>query len=59
MAFPTSTWIITMVLPIMHWIGKYTHDANIVIEYEPHEKLTHPELVEELEELKGWVEEGS
>lgn len=43
---------------IMHWIGKYTHDANIVIEYEPHEKLTHPELIEELEELKGWVEEG-
>lgn len=43
---------------IMNWVGKYTNDANIVIEYEPHEKLTHEELIDEIEELKGWVEEG-
>lgn len=42
---------------IMHWVGKYTTDANIVLEYEPHEKLTHSELLEEIEELRGWVEE--
>lgn len=39
----------------MHWAGKYTEDADIVIEYEPHEKLTHAEL---LDELRSWVEEG-
>lgn len=43
---------------IMHWIGKYTTDADIVLEYEPHEKLLHQELLEEIAELKGWVEEG-
>lgn len=43
---------------IMHWVGKYTDDADIVIEYEPHEKLTHAELIDEVKELKGWVEEG-
>ena len=43
---------------IMHWVGKYTNDADIVIEYEPHEKLTSSELIDEIKELKGWVEEG-
>ena len=43
---------------IMHWVGKYTRDADVVLEYEPHEKLTHQELLEEIAELKGWVEEG-
>lgn len=43
---------------IMHWVGKYTEDADVVLEYEPHEKLTHQELLEEIAELKGWVEEG-
>ncbi len=43
---------------IMHWAGKYTEDADIVIEYEPHEKLSHGELLDEIEELKSWVEEG-
>ena len=43
---------------IMHWAGRYTPDADIVLEYEPHEKLTRPELLEELEELRGWCEEG-
>ena len=43
---------------IMHWAGKYTEDADIVIEYEPHEKLTHAELLEEVHELRSWVEEG-
>ena len=43
---------------IMHWAGKYTEDADIVIEYEPHEKLTHAELLEEVHELGSWVEEG-
>lgn len=43
---------------IMHWAGKYTEDADIVIEYEPHEKLTHSELLDEIRELKSWVEEG-
>lgn len=32
--------------------------SNIVIEYEPHEKLTHAELLEEVHELRSWVEEG-
>lgn len=43
---------------IMNWAGKYTEDADIVIEYEPHEKLTNDELLDEIEELKSWVEEG-
>ena len=43
---------------IMHWAGTYTEDADIVIEYEPHEKLTHAELLDEIYELKSWVEEG-
>ena len=43
---------------IMHWAGKYTEDADIVIEYEPHEKLTHAELLDEMHELRSWVEEG-
>ena len=43
---------------IMHWVGKYTTDADIVLEYEPHEKLSHQELLEEISELKSWVEEG-
>ncbi len=43
---------------IMRWAGRYTEDADIVIEYEPHEHLTHGELLEEADELKGWVEEG-
>ncbi len=43
---------------IMHWAGKYTEDADIVIEYEPHERLSHAELLDEIEELKGWVKEG-
>lgn len=43
---------------IMNWAGKYTTDADVVIEYEPHEKLTHEELLDEIHELKGWVEEG-
>lgn len=43
---------------IMHWAGTYTKDADIVIEYEPHEHLTQAELLEEIDELKGWVEEG-
>lgn len=42
----------------MHWAGKYTEDADIVIEYEPHEKLTHTELLDEMHELRSWVEEG-
>lgn len=42
---------------VMHWAGKYTKDASIVLEYEPHEHLSHAELLEELDELKGWVEE--
>lgn len=42
----------------MHWAGKYTEDADIVIEYEPHEKLTHAELLDEMHELRSWVEEG-
>ncbi len=42
---------------IMKWIGKYVQDADIVLEYEPHEKLSHAELLEELSELKGWIEE--
>lgn len=44
---------------IMQWAGKYTNDADIVIEYEPHEHLTHEELLEEIEELRGWTEEGA
>lgn len=32
--------------------------SNIVIEYEPHEKLTHTELLDEMHELRSWVEEG-
>ena len=44
---------------IMHWAGQYTEDANIVIEYEPHERLTHEELLGEIDELRGWVEEGA
>ena len=47
-----------MAKQIMHWAGKYTEDADIVIEYEPHEKLTHAELLEEVHELRSWVEEG-
>ena len=31
---------------------------DIVIEYEPHEKLTHAELLDEMHELRSWVEEG-
>ena len=42
----------------MHWAGKYTEDADIVIEYEPHEKLTHAELLEEVNEWRSWGEEG-
>ncbi|MDY6084206.1 MAG: sugar phosphate isomerase/epimerase [Dialister sp.] len=42
---------------IMHWAGKYTPGANIVIEYEPHELLSHQELLEEIEELRSWAEE--
>ena len=42
---------------IMRWAGKYTPGANIVIEYEPHETLSHQELLEEIDELKGWAEE--
>lgn len=41
---------------IMGWIGQYTPDANIVLEYEPHEKLSRTELLEEIKELKSWVE---
>lgn len=44
---------------IMHWIGRYTEDTNIVIEYEPHERLSHAELLEEIDELKSWTEEGA
>lgn len=47
-----------MAKQIMHWAGKYTEDADIVIEYEPHEKLTHTELLDEMHELRSWVEEG-
>lgn len=47
-----------MAKQIMHWAGKYTEDADIVVEYEPHEKLTHAELLEEVHELRSWVEEG-
>lgn len=47
-----------MAKQIMHWAGKYTEDADIVIEYEPHEKLTHAELLDEMHELRSWVEEG-
>lgn len=43
---------------IMRWAGRYTHDADIVIEYEPHEHLTPAELLEEIDEIKSWVEEG-
>lgn len=41
---------------IMRWAGKYTNDADIVIEYEPHEHLTRAELLEEIDELKSWAE---
>lgn len=44
---------------VMHWAGRYTHDANIVLEYEPHEHLTHGELLGEIDELRRWVEEGA
>lgn len=44
---------------VMRWAGQYTDDADIVIEYEPHEHLTHAELLEEIDELKSWVEEGA
>lgn len=43
---------------IMHWVGKYTEDTDVVLEYEPHEKLSHEELLSEIDELKNWVEEG-
>lgn len=43
---------------VLHWVGQYTEDTNVVIEYEPHEKLSHAELLEEIDELKGWTEEG-
>ena len=43
---------------IMHWAGKYTEDTDIVLEYEPHEKLSHEELKDQLREIRGWVEEG-
>ena len=42
----------------MHWAGKYTEDTDIVLEYEPHEKLSHEELKDQLREIRGWVEEG-
>lgn len=42
---------------IMHWVSRYTEDADIVLEYEPHEKLSHQELLEEIAELRGWAEE--
>lgn len=58
MAKQTSIWTITMERQNMHWAGKYTEDADIVIEYEPHEKLTHAELLDEMHELRSWVEEG-
>ncbi len=44
---------------IMHWAGRYAPDANVVLEYEPHEKLTHEELLDEIKELRGWVSEGN
>ena len=42
---------------IMHWIAKYTEDPSIVLEYEPHEKLTHQELLDEIKELRSWIQE--
>ncbi len=36
--------------------GKYTKDANIVLEYEPHEHLTHEDILKEISEIKSWTE---
>lgn len=43
---------------IMHWAAVYTPHAHMVLEYEPHEHLSHTEFLEEIEELRGWVAEG-
>lgn len=38
----------------MKWVRKYTPDANVVLEYEPHVQLSLSELREQIQELRSF-----